>query len=223
MSTPDIPRKFREFHAEGWVNVFELLPDCQRLYGTESLFGNWNGRVLLLAKDGAPACAIKKLNIEGASWQDVWRHASRERGDQKGVRTNERLEIFAKRFEGDALYGSAAAHMLRDDDTWSRALPDMHSGPLHEHLKDVLSWVVGHMPNLQLIVCLGGDAWRLCYSTFGIQERLSYKEARDSGILASFERDGEEIRVAAMFHPGARVSIERMRSAWASLYILSPG
>src|SRR5882724_518998 len=83
LERPRIPDWIREFSYPGWTNVFQLVPTNDHLYATETLFGDWASRVLLLVKDACPAPAIP-----GAS---DWRHAQRELGDKQGWRTNERL------------------------------------------------------------------------------------------------------------------------------------
>src|SRR4051794_23637894 len=92
-STPPIPKQFRQFAIDGYTNVFCILPSCPRFYATETLFGDWDAPVLLLAKDAAPAHVIRDLaRTEGVG---AWRHAQRHLGDRGGWRTNERLTALA--------------------------------------------------------------------------------------------------------------------------------
>ena len=49
--TPKIPRWICDFTHPGYTNVLSFLPRCPRLYATETLFGDWDASVLLLAKD----------------------------------------------------------------------------------------------------------------------------------------------------------------------------
>jgi hypothetical protein len=53
-----VPDWIRKFSCSGWTNVFQLVPNNESLYCTETLFGDWNGRVLLLAKDACPTSAV---------------------------------------------------------------------------------------------------------------------------------------------------------------------
>ena len=133
-TTPPIPDRFRGFSHDGYTNVFSFVPSCERLYAIETLFGDWDAPVLLLAKDAAPADVNRKLpKTEGVG---AWRHAERERGDPGGWRTNDRLKELAKQVPSSKLYDSALANLLCDDPRWSRALPGFYSGPLHDLAAD---------------------------------------------------------------------------------------
>jgi hypothetical protein len=160
---PSIPKWIRDFRHDGWLNIFELVPTTNHLYATETLYGNWDSRVLLLAKDACPADCIRKALEKGDS--QPWRHS--KRGEGVGARTNERLCRFVSLIpEIEPLYGSATANMLYDDPRTSRALGRFYSGNLQIFLQQVLSWVLKSMPGVEWIGCLGQEAWFLTCSVF---------------------------------------------------------
>ena len=51
MPTPALPDWIRDADVSGYVAAHQLCVGESRLFGTESLYGDWNGAVLLLAKD----------------------------------------------------------------------------------------------------------------------------------------------------------------------------
>lgn len=217
MRTPNIPSEFKQFRHPGFTNIFEFLPDCPRLYPTETLFGNWQASVLLLAKDGAPTDVMKAIvQREGA---DGWRHASRDKGDSKGLRTNMALIKLVEDhgLVGDCLFGSALAHLVYDDPRWSRKIPGLHNGPLSNHLQKTLAWVVSQMPNLRNIACLGEDAWKLACRTFGEGEKAArwqiYRDEEAPLICSLADR---KIAITAHFHP-SRGSHARKETGWKLL------
>ena len=149
----NIPDWIKNFRYEGYTNVFEIIKDCPRFYATETLYGDWDAEVLLLAKDAAPAHVIYELfKKEG---KDAWRHAQRRLWDKGGVKTNERLDRLVKKFlpelhkDGNLLYGSALANLLFNEPNWSRPLPGIKRGALFTHLGSMLKWVIEEMPNLR--------------------------------------------------------------------------
>jgi hypothetical protein len=156
---PTIPSWMRTFQYPGYTNVYSLdrLQHEPKLFGTETLFGDWDAPTLLYAKDAAPARVIRGLVETGDP--NPWRHAVRNR-DQMGYQTNEKVKEIARHFIGSKLYGSALAHMLKEAEDTSGSLPDLlnEGGELHKHLKRVLEFVVQNMPNLRAIICLGNDA-----------------------------------------------------------------
>lgn len=213
--TPRIPDLFRRFSCTGYTNVFSFLPDCPRFYATETLFGDWEAPVLLLAKDAAPTKVIRELaRTEG---NGAWRHAERRRNDAGGYRTNERLVEVSKRLPGPKLYGSALANLLCDDPRWSRALPGFFSGPLHDYLADVLRWVIDSMPNLQAIACIGEHAWFLTAHVLG--QSVVAREAaryRDEERFITGHVGARMILATSHFHP-ARGSRDQWNLGWARL------
>lgn len=166
--TPSIPFWIREFAYPGYANVYSLegLKHEPKLFCTETLFGDcgdWDAPTLFYAKDAAPANVFRERICKGDS--DPWRPGIP--GDSMGVKTNEQVKKLAKLFHGSKLYGSALAHMLREGGQTSGYLRGFKSGPLHDHLKSVLDFVVQNMPNLQAIVCLGKEAYELVSSCCG--------------------------------------------------------
>jgi hypothetical protein len=222
MPQPKVPDWIRKHvPPTGWTNVFSLVPSNERLYGTETLFGDWDGKTLLLAKDGAPTEVIRALRDKGDP--QPWRHAQRERGDAGGYKTNESLAAAAARLPGGKLYGSATANLLCDDPGWSRSLPGFYSGPLHDYLKRVLTWVIETMPNLERIACLGRESWFLTSVTLGrpelSQEFASYRTSCQPMVGLCGRK---KISAFALFHPAARVSDSAKLACWAPLMGVAP-
>jgi len=120
--TPPLPDWVTQFRLPGYVNIYELVPQETRLFGTESLYGDWNARVLLLAKD----FACSNLLHQRIAARDLrpYRH-------EPTLRTNRALRRLADPLctAPDAehcglLYGSALASLCRDDGNMSGALPN---------------------------------------------------------------------------------------------------
>ena len=216
--TPVLHTEIKKFKYPGYINVFEMMPDAKSLYGTETLYGDWDGCILLLAKDAAPLNVIKKLiKKEGVK---AWRHAQRELGDEGGWRTNERLVKLCEPIKVGKLYGSVAANMLLKQDGWSRPLPDIKKqGELRCYLKFVLTWVSTEMDKLEVIACLGADAWHVASEAIGKGEvKNDYAKYRDEGRALEGIIGGKKIILTAHYHPAARVSNEKHLKSWGQLY-----
>ncbi len=217
MPAPSIPQYFRDFRYEGYTNALSFVPhSCSRFYPTETLFGNWLSPVLLLAKDAAPTGVMRALVESGGC--HGWRHAEREKGDRGGWRTNERLvELVRRHLLPEPLYGSATANMLYDDPQWSRSLPGFYSGHLHSYLAGVLRWVIGGMPNLRVIACVGKEAWYLTSVVLGdpAAARQS-REFRDEQRMLMSRLGNREIAASSHFHP-ARGSREQWALGWSGV------
>ncbi|MFN2498563.1 MAG: hypothetical protein ABR557_05695 [Pyrinomonadaceae bacterium] len=219
LTPPLVPDWVRQFSYPGWTNVFQLVPNNESLYPEalrpdwKAQFNDWDGRILLLAKDGCPTRVIEESRDNGES--QPWRYAQKELGDESGWRTNNRLYRFASPIPGGKLYGSAAANMLYDHPGWSRSLPGFFGGPLHDFLKRVLSWVVESMPQVEWVACLGEEAWFLTCMGMGNKVAASkFRKHRDS-FEAVAGTIGKKVAAFPLHHP-SRVSNDVGHKEWGA-------
>ncbi len=202
--TPPLPDSITSFRLNGYTNVYELCPGETRLFGTEDLFGDWNGRVLLLAKDFACSRLIRE-RLEAGDPRP-YRH-------EPTLVTNRRLCKFVEPLRTGAapdtcglLYGSALASLCRDDDKMSGTLPNRAEAMRFG--ERALAFTIGHMPNLEAIVCMGDEAW-MCASGV-LKVRSAWAKTRDAvGVVQA-----GNIRMIAAYHPAARISKARMQRPW---------
>jgi len=216
MPRPDLPDWIRNYKPPaGWTNAHsELDPSECRLYGTETLFGDWDARVLILAKDWGPTPWLRTLIARG---DPGWRHAERSRGDQAGYKTNEFLVRAAPMLPGGKLYGSATANLLYDDPGWSRGLPGFWSGPLHDHLSQVLRWVLTTMPRVEVVACIGAESWYLTTRVLGHKHASRrFKDHRLDPQPLICKCEGKQIAAFAVKHP-ARGSNEEKWIGWRAI------
>lgn len=214
MSTrPPVPDWIREFSYQGWTNVFRHLPNETHLYGTETLFGDWNSRVLLLAKDWGPTSELE-LALRERDPQP-WRHAERARGDRRGWRTNEKLVHLASVIPGGKLYGSATANMLYDAPGWSRTLKGWKCETLQGFFQCVLGWVLESMPRVGQVACMGNEAWFLTCRTIGnISSARQFAEYRKASQPVSGKVGEKNIIAFPLYHPAARVGDDVKEKGW---------
>ncbi len=89
-TTPPLPDWIVTAQVSGYTNAHELLPEEARLYGTETLYGDWGGQVLLLAKDWGPSSILRERIQAGDA--RPWRH-------EPAMLTNARLQRLAAPYE----------------------------------------------------------------------------------------------------------------------------
>lgn len=202
--TPPIPDWLHTFRLDGYRSIYEYSPHESRVFGTESLFGDWNGRLLVMAKDFACSRLIEERLARG----------ERAFSHDPNLKTNKALRSFVDSHTTSqdpttcgVLYGSALAGILRDDGKMSGTLP--HRKSALDFGTRVLRFTIDCMPGLQTIVCMGEEAWLCTTSALGIAR--AWRECRDDGVVCSA---GGYALIAA-FHPAARISNVRHRQAWS--------
>lgn len=163
-TTPPIPTWIRNYRASGYTNIWELLPYEKKLYGTETLFGDWDGELLILLQDFSTREEIRQRIA--ARDPNPYRH-------DPAIRTNRRLEKLAAPLgEGldprrcRMLYGSALAGLLKGGTSLSGGLPNWRS--LLEYAQKVLLWTLGQMPNVKTVACCGKVAWETATTAHGL-------------------------------------------------------
>jgi hypothetical protein len=207
-ATPPIPDVIRGFSIAGYRNIYELCPRETRLFGAESLYGNWDGELLLLAKDFAPASLIEDRTRAGDP--RPFRHTDWTAEKAVGARTNKRLDRMAAPVaRGRKLYGSALGGLLRDDKRCSGALPNPVA--VREYVRHVMDFTLANMPHLRVIACLGVEAWDAVTVALGEPnaDRSRHRQA-DTPLPCG------RIQVFALGHPRADTN-RAMEASWAAI------
>lgn len=164
-ATPPIPTWIKNYRAPDYTNIWELLPNEKKLYGTETLFGDWDGELLILLQDFSTRKEVARRITVGDP--NPYRH-------DPTIRTNRRLEVLAAPFRkgGDhrtcgILYGSALVGLLKEGDSLSSGLGRWHS--VLEYAQKVLLWTLGQMPNVKKVACCGKIAWETATTAHGLK------------------------------------------------------
>lgn len=202
--TPPLPNWLTGFRLPRYVNVYELLPEETRLYGTESLYGDWNARVLILAKDFACSELLHQRIAKGD--QRPYRHEPTLKTNRALQRLTDPLRTGSDAEHCGLLYGSALASLCRDDGKMSGTLPSRASAI--KFGSRVLEFTLENMPRAEVIVCLGDEAWMCASATLGFCEKWAH--VRDATECVS----AGGLKIVAGYHPAARVTKEKARLPW---------
>jgi hypothetical protein len=162
--TPRMPDWIRNFRHPKYCNIYEICPDESFLFGTESLYGDWDAELLILAQDAGPAVAFERLRaakhprpFAHREFRPGFPHYDPQAG-RGGAGTNQVVYELAERVACSKLYGSALAGLCKLGEDYSSKLPSL--GEVRPHCVRVLRWVVDpvQMPRLRAIVSLGNTA-----------------------------------------------------------------
>lgn len=205
-STPPVPDWLQSFRHPCYTNIYEMYPAEDRVFGTESLFGDWDAEVLLFAKDFAPRSVIEARRAGGDP--RPFRHGDREQErrftppDRKvntmGCRTNEHLKnLVAVLGTMPLLYGSALGGLMRNDGKTSGRLPD-EKRVLREYAVPLLRWCVTQLPKLRAIACLGNHAFDVV-CMFAVKPAPAPRHGEPCPLTI----EGRQLDVFRLYHPAA--------------------
>lgn len=200
--TPPLPDWIRKERVPGYTNALGVLCDESRLYGTESLFGDWNGRVLLLAKDFAPSSYLCGRMTE----ERPYSHDPSFRTNIQLVKRVQRLTTGTSPETCGVLYGSALACLMRNDGERSGALPNREQAIAFG--ARVLRFVLDHMSRLQVVVCMGDEAWEVSRQAAGFSGEWQHYRDKRTPVFAT------GLVYVAAYHPAARVSRAQADGPW---------
>jgi len=196
---PAVPDWLRAEVPERYTSVYEVDPSETRIYGTESLYGNWHGKLLVLAQDFA--------NAEFVRARKAARHPRPFSHDPRN-KTNLRLCPLLEEsgLTTEALYGSALGGALKETDGTGDELPNRAEA--RRYGERVVGFTVDTMPNLKAISCLGVFAWECVWRAFGLgtltqasQDRRRLLRAREPYLG---HRDSRPIGLFAHVHTSTR-------------------
>lgn len=148
MRTPPIPDSIRNLRAPGFTSVYELLPEEPRLFALESVYGRWDGKILVL--DSAPThVQVVRARLPRNTLRPYCQHETPSTyGLARLAFPLARHGVLAGSVYGPMLVTSNGRdHLIDTRDRDRKALAPM------------LRFVMKSMPNLKAIVCLGVTAY----------------------------------------------------------------
>lgn len=200
-----LPHWITSYRRSPYTNIYEICPQEPFLFGTESLYGDWNAELLILGQEVGPADAFVALRDSGHA--HPYAHREFRPGSPRyeptagrgGAGTNETVFRLAEHLPCAKLYGSAMIGLCRPGATYHGNLPS--PGLVREHCVRVLAWVMNpaQMPRLRAAMCLGSLA----------QDWVS-RALRDRSI-------GPALRTFSTPHPAAHAQAgkyHRVVSTW---------
>lgn len=197
-------RQFDKISCTGYVNINEIYTQRDRLFGTETLCGDYSGKLLVLAQDFACAENVRTSAVKG----NPFAHYPALQTNISLVKTL-RCAGFNVSIDGrgaaecGVVYGSIV-WLLKDTDNNSSRLPNRAkaiaaSGPVIRH-------TIASMRGLKTIVCLGAVAYEGLASLHGLARSWSGDILDECSYAIS-----KSIQVFPTSHPSPLGLMNRMR------------
>ena len=156
-----LPDWLTSFRQKPYTNIYEICPSETFVFGTESLYGDWDAELLILAQDPGPAGEFEDLRDSGHS--RPFAHREFRPGFPRydpatgtgGAGTNKTIHRLAEHVDCPKLYGSALVGMCRPGTRYHGKLTNLRM--VRPHCVRVLRWVIdpAQMRNLRAIICVG--------------------------------------------------------------------
>ena len=201
---------FRHMRLDGYRNINELYPQMDRLHCCETLFGDPQAEVLLLAQDAAHVS-----RFESAMAKDPEKNPFRHDPD---LPTNARLFGYLGKYfdvgrstedpnnRGCNIYYANAIWLLKEGD--GAQAPVKQAGKALEVSLPVLTATVRQLVRLRIVIALGSVSYRAVRL---LDPRLPpWADVRCRGLHPA-SLLGKQMMVGTTFHPGGRGRNNRVR------------
>jgi len=183
--SPQIPERIRQIHVDCYSNIFNIYQATTRLYGTETLCGDWSGTILLLAQDFANLSCLEE-RMRKAPKDNPYYH---DPMSETNIRLMALLAENGIALDGSnaercgVLYGSAC-WLIKETPHMSSPLPN--KGAMMIESIEVLKFALGEMRHLRHIICVGKFAHGMVRALSGngankLRHRQKWREFVASG------------------------------------------
>ena len=203
---------FADISVPGYGNINEIFLQKNQLHACETLFGDPNAEMMILAQDAAD---YKKFETDFLKTGiNPYRHDA-------SWPTNKNLFSFLKPFfnvgesvsnpnsKSCGVYYANAIWLLKKDG--GAQGPIVNSDAVIRECSKVFEATIENLPNLKLIIALGAKAHEfLLFNSSGLPS--SWRKAREDGPSIC-KVLGKEILIGCTHHTGARGIVNRAISA----------
>jgi hypothetical protein len=187
--------RFEDLELAGYTNINSICRQVDRLHGSETLCGDWNGTTLVVGQDFANTAYVFSQLKAGS--ENPFHHGQ--------ILTNRNLCEFLHPWHVVGMDGTRSAScgvlfanaiwLLKNGDGLSARLPNLALAI--EVNRPVLAATIENMPKLKTVLCLGKVAYRAVLRYYELKG--TWRQDLDSGqpkVAAT------GVRIWAMSHPG---------------------
>jgi hypothetical protein len=206
---------FEDIKLKGYKNINQLHKQYAQLHACETLFGDWDAEVLLLAQDAANYGTLKEL--QETDNQNPFRH---------NPKNNTNINLYSvlsslKRFDmGEfnnpnnrncGLYYANAIWLLKDSENMSGAI--VNAKDAYKVNKCIFEATINNLPKLKLILTIGKHSFNFIQYFFENQISNEWRHTVEERKVSKVETGSNSYLVGSIYHTSNRGMIARARRA----------
>jgi len=203
---------FENVKVEGYRNINELYKQHTQLHACETLFGDWDAEVMILAQDPANFKKLKELSDKNP-YKNPYHH------DPK-IKTNQNLFNLMKSLnqfnldsyedpnnENCGLYYANAIWLLKESHDMSGAITDKSN--IYKESKKIFEATLQNLPKLKLILTLGYQSFQFLNYYFENQIDSDWHESVVRSKIYNVKTNKKSYSIASIYHTSNRGMIAR--------------
>ena len=213
MSAKKFGIDFEDINLEGYRNINELYKQHNQLHACETLFGDWDAEVLLLAQDAANYSSLKKL--KQTDNQNPFRHNPK---NNTNINLYNLLSSLRQFDMGDfntpnnrncGLYYANAIWLLKDSENMSGAI--INPKAAYEVNKCIFEATLNNLPNLKMILSIGKHSYNFLQYFFENQVSTEWRQSVEERKISKVNAGIKSYMVGSIYHTSNRGMIARAR------------
>lgn len=208
-----IGKDFAYIKLAGYKNINELFVQDSQLHACETLFGDWDSEVMILAQDAANFFTLKSLYEKDNS--NPFHHDYKNRTNVnlfELMLSLSRFNLSDYRIPNNrscGLYYANAIWMLKDSKTMSGPITNKESA--YKESAVIFKATLENLPKLKLIITLGQHSFNFIKYYFKNQVGTEWHSTVTNRKLHEVQSDGLSYLVGSIYHTSNRGMIARAR------------
>jgi len=205
---------FKHLEVNGYRNINEIYLQKNQLHACETLFGDWNAKLMILAQDAANFKTIELL-LKANPNKNPFRHG-------ENVDTNQNLFNLLDEFnffklgkinkpnnKNCGIYYANAVWLLKISDSMSGRLVDKKKAFLTS--EQVFKATLDNLDNLKLIITLGHEPFLFLKTIFNKEIIGNWHDTVIKRKLNYFKYKDKNLIVGSIYHTSKRGIIGRAK------------
>lgn len=204
---------FKHVELEGYRNINELYEQDSQLHACETLFGDWDAEVMILAQDAANFSTLKKL--KDANNKNPFRHNSENKTNYNLYQVMASLNLFElgsyeiPNNKKCGLYYANAIWLLKDSDGMSGSITKTKEA--YKENKKVFDATISNLPKLKIILTLGSHSFNFMKFFYGNQFDNDWHQSVKERKVNAVQIGARNLFIGSIYHTSNRGMIARAK------------
>lgn len=204
---------FANLNLDGYKNINELYEQHSQLHACETLFGDWNAEMMILAQDAGNFNTFKKMKLNDE--KNPFRHSPENKTNKNLYTLLEsllRYELGSYEFPNNkncGVYYANAIWLLKDSKDMSGEI--INKKESYNQNRKVFEVTLENLSNLKIILTLGRHAFNFVKQFFDNQIKSDWHQTVKYRKIHLVHYKGSTYFIFSIYHTSNRGMIARAK------------
>jgi hypothetical protein len=204
---------FENLKLEEYRNINELYKQHSQLHACETLFGDWNAELMILAQDAANFNTFQKMKMKDD--KNPFRHTPENRTNKNLYEVLKSLNRYnlglypQPNNKNCGIYYANAIWLLKDSKDMSGAIK--HTKKSYEQNGKVFEATLENLSKLKIILTLGQLSFNFVQQFFNDQIKLDWHQTVKDRKIHSVRHKDSTYLIFSIYHTSVRGMVARAK------------